>query len=511
MPRRPKPKNTLSAGERAALYEAAQEEKRKQLMGTDDHEASLSSKVAKKPTGEPEKAPKELPQPTSALVTVNFAIPMGEVKPMHGMCNGPVSYGADISGLFREIGVPFVRFDGANGALSGCGVDVSRVFPDPDADPLAESSYDFADTDRLVEAALKTGARIIYRLGESLDLLAESRRKLRLPSSNKLVQVCMKIVDHYNDYFAAGYSLELLHFEIWSHGSADMTDEETFEVYRRVAGALKSHSPKLRVGGMCFDGFEASARDFVRYCKKNALPLDFLSLSLVASDPEEVGKQAEKAVQYVHNQGFDETEIIVGRWNYASREILDGQLPSHVLNSKDEKSITVRNRLFAEQTKMKGAAFDGAVMLRLLEVDRVSMACYYDAQPIVSPFCGICDRFGEKQKPYYAFLAFGKLFCAKNRIFCQSEQKRGFAHSGIYAAAAISNDGEGYIMIASFGGCGVVDLRLEEIPERFLTAEVSFLDGVKDLVPGTEVQLSGMKKRMVLNLSKHSVVLIKLY
>ncbi len=503
MPRKPKPKNTLSAGERAALYEAAQEEKRKQPVGMEQSAEQPSDQGETKTAAT---VKKELQQPTSALVTVNFAIPMGEMRPMHGMCNGPLSYGADLSPLFREIGVPYVRFDGTNGPLSCCGVDISRIFRDPDADPLDERSYDFADTDRYVESALKAGARIIYRLGESMDLLGESRQRPRLLAPDKLVQVCMKVVDHYNDYFASGYSLELLHFEV-----SCFDGEEGLALYGRVASALKSHSPKLRVGGGCFEGFDAPAREFVRFCRKNALPLDFLSLSLMASDPEELGRQAERAVQYVHNQGFDEAELIVGRWNYLAEEVLAGQTASRILQGRDEGSLAARNKLFSEQTKIAGAAFDGAVMLRLLEIDRVAAACYFDAQPVVSPFCGICDRFGEKQKPFYAFLAFGRLYRARNRIFCQTERKRGYAGSGIYAAATMAENGEAYIMLASFEGCGVVDLRLEEIPERFLTAEVSFLDGVKDLVPSAEAPISGMKKRLVLNLSKNSIALIKLY
>ena len=44
------------------------------------------------------------------LVTVDFASVTGQIKPLHGMCNGPLSPGADLSELFCAMGVPQVRF-----------------------------------------------------------------------------------------------------------------------------------------------------------------------------------------------------------------------------------------------------------------------------------------------------------------------------------------------------------------------------------------------------------------
>ena len=44
------------------------------------------------------------------LITVDFASVTGRIKPLHGMCNGPLSPGTDLSDLFMQMGVSCVRF-----------------------------------------------------------------------------------------------------------------------------------------------------------------------------------------------------------------------------------------------------------------------------------------------------------------------------------------------------------------------------------------------------------------
>ena len=91
MPRKPKAKNTLTAGERVALFEAEQEQKRRAVMVDS---ASANEKDEEKATVEPgviqneekklEKPRAVKPKPQSAIVRVDLSIPVGEIKPMHG-------------------------------------------------------------------------------------------------------------------------------------------------------------------------------------------------------------------------------------------------------------------------------------------------------------------------------------------------------------------------------------------------------------------------------------------
>ena len=213
----------------------------------------------------------------------------------------------------------------------------------------------------------------------------------------------------------------------------------------------------------------------------------------------------------MRNLGLRDTEVLIGKWSYIDEAACDGISVEQLLSGEGEGFFERRKMLFSAQASVKGAAYDAAVLLSLCGSETALTACHYDAQPNLSAWCSLFDRYGNRQKPFYSFKAFGELYRAKGAVLCESVQQDGFAHTGIYAAAALSSSGEGYVMLASFGGCGVVDLRLEGIPEDVYTADVYMLDGVKDMTLGDSVPVSGMKKRLLLNISEYGAALIKLY
>ena len=524
MPRKPKAINALSAGERAALYEAELEKKQQLLRGAvpdDGGEAAAPAFADEKAVGsnvggaevsvKREAVKKKLPMPEHATVRVDLSVPVGEIKPMHGMCNGPVSYGADISGLFREIGVPEVRFDCTDTAMSAFAVDVSRIFKNFDADPSDPENYDFSVTDKYVEAAYLSGARVLYRLGESVDLFGCGvPRDL---DAETLARVCVNILRHYNDGWARGYYYDMDRFELLSFGEDRRNDDnlEIFEKYRRLAGAIKLYDEKIKVGGMSFEGFDGDVRDFLRFCKKNRVSLDFVSVDCFCGDVRTVADKARALVRYARTLGFAELEVILGKWSFADPDALgDADLKSALIGN-GEKHGLMRKELFKSQRSVKGAAFAAAFMLEMGGVEGVASGYFYDSQPMVSPFCAIADRFGEPEKPFYVFKTFGELYRARTAVLCEVEEQEKFAHTGIYATAAVSESGEGFVMIASFGGCGVVDLRLDGMPDNVYTAEVYMLDGVKNMEKCDSVPLSGMKKRLLLNVSRYGVIFVKIY
>ena len=513
MPRKPKAKNTLSAGERVALFEAEQEQKRRAM--TDDG-ASSSNKDEKAVTEEPivvkseavkpEKARVCKPKPQSATVRVDLSILAGEIKPMHGMCNGPVSYGADISDAFREIGVPYIRFDGADTASGGYAVDVSKIFRNLDRDPSDPDNYSFELTDKYVESALLTGAKVIYRLGESRDLLGTISDKT-YDDLDLLSRICVNIIRHYNEGWANGYHFDIQYFELWNGGEDSKRD---IEIYGRLANAVKMHDESIRVGGMCY-GDATKSRELLRACQKHRYPIDFLTVESFGADPSRVCGEIESLSMFAKNQGFAGLEIILGRWMMVDCDILGDTPLQKALRVNDPRTRDMRRELALSARSVKGAAYAAAMMLELNAVDDIAGACFFDAQPAISSFCSLTDRFGMPEKPFYAFRSFGELYRARNAVLCTVDRQDGFAHSGIYASAALSDGGEGIIMLASFGGCGVVDLRIDGITDEQYSADVYMLDGVKNMELADSVSLSGMKKRLVLNVSEYGAVLIKLH
>ena len=513
MPRRPKAKNTLSAGERVALFEAEQEKKRRSV--TDDSASQSDTKdeatkaepvVPQAEEKKPQKPRAEKPKPQSATVRVDLSIPATEIKPLHGMCNGPVSYGADISEAFRSIGVPFVRFDGTDTAVGGYAVDLSKIFRDLSADPTDPANYSFELTDRYVESALLTGAKVIYRLGESRDLLGAVTER-SYEDIDLLARVCVNVARHYNGGWANGYHFDVRYFELWSGGDDAKRD---IEIYGRLANALKTYDESIKVGGMCY-GDASSSKELLRACKKHRYPIDFITVESLASAPTDVRDELEGLSRFAKSQGFSNLEIILGRWMFVDGDVLGEASLERALRANDNGSREMRRDLSLSARSVKGAAYVAATMLALNEVDGVKAACFFDAQPAISPFCSLADRFGVAEKPFYAFRAFGELYRAGNGVLCTVDAQDGYAHSGIYASAAMSDSGEGIIMLASFDGCGVVDLRIDGICEDQYTADVYMLDGVKNMELADSLPLSGMKKRLVLNVSKYGAVLIKLH
>ncbi len=509
MPRKPKPKNTLSAGERAAIYEAEQAEKRARMQ-----EGTVSGDTGAGEVNEPTQPEKKeekpkivLPKPQHATVKVDFSMQTGKIKAMHGMCNGPVSYGADLSSLFREIGVPHVRFDGADTALSAYAVDISRIFKDPSRDPRDESAYDFAYTDRYVAAAYNAGAKVIFRLGESIDRM-HSGKKVTLPEDiDNFVEVCANIVRHYNDYWADGYAYGIEYFEIWN---LDGENDRAFELYRRVASAIKLMDNSLKVGGMGFNGADSSFREFVRYCARRRAPIDFVTVSDFSGDPREACGKVKDMIPTLHNLGFSDTEIMIGAWNYVDAEAVCGLSLEKVLSSSDDRFKEARRRVFEEQSSVKGAAYALAFMISLGSIREVTRACFYDAQPYLSAWCAISDRFGNPEKPFYAFKAYGEIYRAGREVYSICEELEGYSHSGIYSVAAEGEDAL-YVLISSFDGCGIVDLRLDAIPENIYTADIFMLDGVKNMSLADSIPISGAKKRLLLNISKYGAAMVRLY
>lgn len=510
MPRKPKAKDGLTAGERVALYEAQKAQKQARMSNSDINAKKAEEAVDSTPKAE-KKEPRILPKPQHATVKVDLSLDVGRIKPMHGMCNGPVSYGADISDLFSKIGVPSVRFAGTDTAMSAFAVDISRIFKDPDADPRNADNYDFETTDDYVRAAHDRGARVIFRLGESFDRY--KRKKAILPNDiDRWCEVAVNVVKHYNDHWAKGFAYGIERFEILECPEtveASMR-AELFELYRKLSTIIKMYDSSIKVGGMCFED-ESVARDFIKFCRKNHAPLDFLTLSSFNSVPTEASEKVKKLIPTLKNLGFNETEIIIGEWAYIPKDVDASTNIAKSIMFNEKASIDKRSRAFGEQSGIKGAAYALSLMLELGHVDEVVSAHLYDAQPAISPWCPICDRFGIPQKTFYAFEMFGDLYRAGNAVYCESEQAEGYAHSGIYAAAARSADGAAYVLISSFEGCGVVDLRLDSIPSEIYAADVFILDGVKNFALGDSVPLTGAKKRLLLNVSEYGAILVKLY
>lgn len=512
MSRKPKPKNTLSAGQRAAIYEKEQKRRTAELSELNTGEAEKDNTAETEPevkNAEPiQKKKKEKPQ--TALVNVDLSVKAGKLAALHGICNGPLSPNADVSSYFKAVNIPCVRFDKTEGVRGGYAVDISKIFPNLDADERNPENYSFRETDKYIIAAANVGAKIIYRLGESFDYGTPDKKLTLCGNYDKITSVCVNIIRHYNNYWCGGFALDIKYFEVLSHTDMPIVrennpDESIFELYTRIANGIKLYDDTLLVGGMSFSRPSQLVRDFIKYCKKKNAPIDFLSVSVYSGSVEAMGEQIEEYLHLLKNSSYSDAELIVSEWGYlpdADAERVFASVP------KTKEQSERKRELVEKQGSVFGAAFVASALLNMLQYPDIKTACLYCGEA-GSLYCPLFDAFGLPKKPYYAFESISRL-AGRDTVFCMVQHQPEYAHSGIYAAAC-SAQKEAYIMLSAFDGCTSIDLRLDSIPDDFYTADIYMLDGVKNMELCHSVQLAGMKKRMVMSVSPYSVILIKLY
>jgi len=349
---------------------------------------------------------------------ITFQPPTGEViKPIHGLCNGPVSYGGltDLSAEYREIGVPYVRLHDTDWPFPQV-VDIYQIFRDFSKDENDPANYDFTLTDQYIAAIDKVNAGIIFRLGTSIEHLP-NRRYVYAPANNqKWARVAAHIIMHYNEGWASGYHYGIRRWELWnepedSDGARQQmwigTKEQYFALYDTVSRYLKDQfGDRISVGGYAScgfygilpggkgdsDGFVSYFKDFIAYISSHGCTLDFFSYHYYGIDDTVQPLFASYVRQALDEAGYSHAEIIVDEWNYRFSSVQD----------------------FLDMKNMVGARYVGR-MFCAFQDSRVDIATYYDGQPHMK-WCGLFSRELLKQKPYFVFLLFGKLYALKYRL-----------------------------------------------------------------------------------------------
>ncbi|MBQ6420362.1 MAG: hypothetical protein IJK02_04735 [Clostridia bacterium] len=342
-------------------------------------------------------------------ITVKNAVSGRPIRPLNGVNGGPVTHNfrRDARTLFKEANIPLCRLHDIEGTLGGGKfVDVRNIFPLWELDENDPRSYDFTFTDEYLRCIADSGAKPLYRLGETIDH-GYFKAHVRPPEDfRKWARICANIVRHYNEGWADGFYYGIEYWEIWNEPENPPmwtgTEEAFFELYRETANLLKREFPDIKVGGYASCGvyaaFNENADDFYRsflkwiddflaYVKapETASPLDFFSWHIYSSSPDEVLSHAQYCRDKLDAVGLKHVEAILDEWNWAGGD------------------------MFEKMRNMTGAAFSAAVMCRLQNADTVDAACYYDAQPDQA-YGGLFLRHTDQpSRTYYALKAFGRL------------------------------------------------------------------------------------------------------
>ena len=325
-------------------------------------------------------------------------------------------------------------------------MDIHCVFPDFSANPHQASSYDFTLTDEYLAATRKTGAQIVYRLGESIEHTSKKRFVHPPPDAAKWAEVCLGIIRHYNEGWASGFRHDIRYWEIWNEPENrpamwSGTDEDYFRLYRVAASAIKKRYPGLKVGGPAVGAsgrfvngeFHATAfvTNFLMLCRRESLPLDFFSWHCYTADPSELARRARAIRRLLDDHGFIATESHLNEWNF-----LPGNTWKPISRASSPEA---RQAFYQEMSGERGSAFIVAALLELQDAP-VNVCNLFHGE--LGGF-GLFNEHGVPQKNYHALRAFRGLLDTPHRV-----ELHGVAE-GLKVAAGVNEAGTEASMLVS--------------------------------------------------------------
>ena len=168
-----------------------------------------------------------------------------------------------------------------------------------DAVPGASPHYNFSYIDQIYDGLLANGVRPYVELSFMPQALASTPKQqgfwyhpyVAPPKDWGLWQ---DMIRNFAGHLVARYGLEEVskwYFEVWNEPNLDFWAGEPrqatyFTLYDRTAQALKSVSPRIRVGGPS-TAQAAWVSEFIRHSVDSNAPLDFVSTHVYANDTAE--------------------------------------------------------------------------------------------------------------------------------------------------------------------------------------------------------------------------------
>jgi len=372
------------------------------------------------------------------VVSVFSDCPIGKMKPMHAVNNGPLhSYPIQRRSnlaAYKAARIPYARNHDASEWIDYGGefvVDIYSLFPNFDADPDDPANYEFAVTDAYTALIQSAGTETFYRLGSRIEHQVKKYRTVMPKDFKKWAVICEHVIRHYTEGWANGFHYRIQYWEIWNEPDLSSnpsepkrtwsgTPEEFYEFYSVVATYLKEKFPHLKIGGPAVAHYDEVWLNgfFNRLTRDEKLvPLDFFSWHCYGTRPL---KMKDKCVLFrakLDEYGYFDSESILNEWNYV-KDWTDGWV---------DTVLTL--------ISLKGAAYVAACMCVGQNEKSLDMLMYYDAAPC--SMNGLFDFYSWKPlKGYWALYAFADLYDLGTCIETKCEA------NDLYVTAAKSEDGK---------------------------------------------------------------------
>ena len=442
-------------------------------------------------------------------IELDFAVPQGELRALHGINKGPLSANGliDVTEAQKRLHIPYTRLHDCHHPNPDV-VDLHAVFANPDADPALPASYDFRATDEYIASVRATGAEVIYRLGESIEHQTVKRHVHPPRDPARWAAVCAGIVRHYNEGWAGGFHHGIRYWEIWNEPENRPvmwtgTDVQFLELYRVTALTLRKEFPGIKIGGPGFgyygkfDGTELKPSEFcaafLDLCRREALPLDFFSWHCYTDNPAELAARARAVRRVLDARGFPKTESHLNEWNY---------LPGNSWDVLSRKAVPeVRQRAVEQMAGAAGGAFLVAALLELQDAP-VDVANFYHGE---TGIFGLFTEVGAPTRNYHALLAFAQLLDTPRRV-----RATGAVPGKLALAAGTSVAGTSVaVLVANLSGAAELRLAFTNLPWAGDTVvDVRIVDNQHAFVPRPGAALVGAE--LTLKLPPPSVALVTL-
>ncbi len=326
---------------------------------------------------------------------------------------------------YKAARIPYSR----NHDSADCGIyggpyshDITRIFPDFDADPYSPDSYDFACTDESILSCLDAGTETFFRLGQTIEHQIKKHGTLPPKNFKKWAVICEHIISHYNEGWADGFELNIKYWEIWNEADLDEDDSpnkrtwggtkaQFFDLYETASKHLKERFPKIKIGGPALAYREDWAEDFLKAMRERNVPIDFFSWHIYCTEPARMTEKAERIDALLKKYGYGEAESILNEWNYVK-----GWVKEYPYSIKTIHSI-------------KGGTFLMACICAA-QASKIDMLMYYDTRP--SSFNGVFDFYTvEPLKGYYALYWYGMFYDCVKEIRAENKIENIYSLCGV--------------------------------------------------------------------------------
>jgi len=224
------------------------------------------------------------------------------------------SYRDDLRAVKQATDFGYIRF---HGILN----DEVGVFA---AKPGANPSYNFSYVDQIYDGLLGIGVRPFVEISfMPRDLAATAQQQAfwyhPYVAPPKDWERWQGLIRNFVKHIIARYGIDEVsqwYFEVWNEPNIDFWAGQPkqatyFTLYDRTAEAIKSVSPRLRVGGPA-TAQAAWIPSFIQHCADHNIPVDFISTHVYGNDTahdvlgseEEISRQEMviRAVKKVHNE-----------------------------------------------------------------------------------------------------------------------------------------------------------------------------------------------------------------